>query len=50
MVRTFESVNKILWSRDHSNETFACYKMFFNILQNEIWDCFLILIFGTLGS
>ena len=44
-VLTFESVDKILWC-DHSNETSLTVllhqwrHLFFNILQNKIWDFF----------
>ena len=41
VVLTFESVGEILWC-DHSNETsLVRYHLFFNFLQNEIWDLFL---------
>ena len=60
VVLTFESVAEILWS-DHSNEIlvvlhaticlFVVLFLFFNILQNEIWEFFfLILMFDTLWS
>ena len=43
VVLTFESVDEILWSRDHSNETSSavllygttCFSIF---LQNKVWD------------
>ena len=42
VVLTFESVDEILWC-DHSNETSSAvllqwYHLYFNILQNKIWD------------
>ena len=54
VVLTFESLNKILWC-DHQLKPLRQYVcmvsfVFFNILQNEIWDFSWILIFHTLGS
>ena len=49
VVLNFECVDEILWC-DHSNETSSTLPssgtsfLFFNILQNEIWDFSLILI------
>ena len=55
VVVTFESVDEILWC-DHSNETslavllLGTVHLFFNILQNIIWNFSSILVFVTLGS
>ena len=54
VVLTFEFVDEILWC-DHSNETSSAVLLhgnifFFKILQNQIWDFFLILMFGIPGS
>ena len=54
VVLTFESVDEILWC-DHSNETSSAVLLhgtilFFNILQNGVWDFFKFCFFATLGS
>ena len=52
VVLSFESVDKILWC-DHSNSlfssNFACCHLFFNILQNAIWQFSQILFLVLLG-
>ena len=48
VVRTFESVDEILWC-DHSNET-SSLVLLYGSIQNEIWDISLVLTFYTLGS